>query len=94
MLEEYYSGEEKWDRFVSFYSDKWEQCENKELILSLYDYNDDIAKVIYGIEGSVKDVLALTSYKVPALGGLTPLDCLKDENLKKRLKTMLMRKPR
>ncbi len=94
MLEEYYKGDEKWDLFVSYYSDNWKECENKDLILSCLLGNEDIAKVIYGIEGSVEDTLVYINYNIPALEGLTPIECLKEQSLIKRLKTMLMRMPR
>lgn len=85
-LEQYYTGDEEWIRFSGLYSNTTGSIVS-ELENILKDRS--VANVIDGILGNTS--LVWIYKKVPALDNLRPVDCMDDQALKKRLKTMLMR---
>lgn len=91
MLEEYYDNNH-WEEYVKLYESFWIESEYQKRLLSSLNGKIDIAKVIYGIleEDSQKWIEKI----IPALGNIKPINCIDDEILSKRLKTMLTRMSR
>jgi len=91
-LENYHSSDAVWHRFAALFLDEWQTCQFKDELLSALDNDKEIAAVIYG---SVwQNALQWIDNSVPALDNITPRECMKTEDGRKRLKTMLMRMPR
>lgn len=91
-LENYYPGDDSWHRFAMLFADEWANCLFKDELLSALNDNEDIAMVIYA---SVRqNALQWIDESVPALNSITPRECMKTEDGRKRLKTMLTRMPR
>lgn len=89
-LEEYYSGEEHWQDIVDHANDEfWSDFDYKVELMSKLEGNDDIAKVVFAKMG-LKSIDWLDR-RIPALGNLKPIDCLKSDNLRNRLKECLLR---
>lgn len=91
-LENYYIGDDAWNNFVSVISKNWEKYESKKILLEELNQNKDIAKVC--IERFPIDLLDVINEKSPSLCGKSIVDCCNgDDDLNKRVKTMLMRMP-
>ncbi|ELN2737663.1 hypothetical protein QDZ16_005065 [Pluralibacter gergoviae] len=90
-LENYYTGDEKWNDFSGFYSESYLDDTARILARELEGHLD-IAVVIYGLLGP-KESFDWIYKKIPVLDNISPKDCLKSELLLKRLKTALMRMP-
>lgn len=90
-LEQYYESDESWNGFVDFHAKHWEKCTFKDSLVSSLNNNIDIAKVIFGV--LCNEGFFWIDSAAPALDGLKPIDCIFDENLKKRLKVVLTRMP-
>jgi hypothetical protein len=88
-LEQYYKGDDSWNKYSSIFGEDWTDSNFQKELLVLVNNQIDLAKVIYyhNTEFSIKWL----NSKVPALDDLTPLECLKDIELTKRLKVCLMR---
>jgi hypothetical protein len=90
-LEDFFSGEGSWNKFVEAFNGEWEKCPFKNKLISALGGHEDIAKVVYS---SVKEKsLEWINESVPALGNISPRECLVSERTVKRLKEMLMRMP-
>ena len=91
MLEKHYD-DNLWKDYVKLYESFWIDSEYQKKLLKNLNDKIDIAKVIYGIleEGS----LGWIEKTIPALGNIKPIDCIDNEILSKRLKTMLTRMSR
>ncbi len=89
-LEIYYSGDDDWNEWVDMCKkDFWTNSEYQNTLLQKLNEKLDLAVVIYGrLE---KESIDWIDKKVPALGYLTPLECLKSKNLILRLRECLMR---
>ena len=74
------------------YDDEWESCEFKEDLLKAMNNHLDIAIVIYGT--LLDDSMSWVSRSVPALSGLTPIQCMSTPSGIKRLKQILLSLPR
>ena len=83
-LENYYSGDLVWNRFVNLYVEFWTDNSLQRL-----NHHRDIAQVIYGKFGSSS--LSVITQPVPALDNLSIADCIAAPNLLQRLKECLMR---
>ena len=90
-LENYYSGDFAWHRFLSLYEDCWNDNSTTTQLITYLKGNVDIAKVIYGKFG--ESSLSVITQSVPALEGLSIIDCVNDLNHIRRLKECLMRMP-
>ena len=90
-LEQYFEGEEIWIKYSSLFGDDWTNSELQIKLLRICNDHLDIAKVIFYElgEGSIKWM----NSKVPALDNLSPVECLNNEDLIKRLKVCLHRFP-
>ncbi|XTZ40181.1 hypothetical protein ACQYRI_09485 [Salmonella enterica] len=88
-LEEYYSGDDAWQRLVNIYKEDYLD-DNARLLAKKINGNLDIAVVIYGKRG-LREGIWWLNREVPALDYLKPIDCLQEDNLIKRLKECLMR---
>jgi len=91
-LEQYYSGNDDWCDIVQMAKeDFWIDSEYQKNLLKVMKNQLDISMAIYARfkEGSIEWV----SRKVPALGHITPLECLETTSLTKRLREALMRMP-
>ena len=88
-LEMYFNGEKSWIEYSSIFGEDWTDSDFQKELLTLVNNQIDLAKVIYyhNTEFSIKWL----NSKVIALDNLTPLECLKDIELTKRLKVCLMR---
>ena len=81
-LEQYYPGDDAWRDFTAVFTNK----PSDELVQAC-NGDHDLAKVIdYYTEG-----LNYLNCKVPALDKKTPKESLNDENLMRRLRTLIMR---
>ena len=90
-LEKYFKSETDWKDFSRNYNEKWAECPFKEELLEKVRNNKEIAVVIYGtVEDGAFNYL---NSNIPALDGLTPLECLESKDTIKRLKVALMRMP-
>ena len=88
-LEKYYPGDKKWRDFVSVFEDKWTNSKLQIELLNALNDKKDLAIVIYGI--MTIHCLNYLNARIPALGQLTPLECLQNKTLIKRLRVCLMR---
>ncbi|QVN23288.1 hypothetical protein [Burkholderia pyrrocinia] len=89
-LEQYYPGDTSWHRFVDVFG----QSKSKQAVQDLaQSLNGDVelATVIYEVVGAGYG--EWIHQKVPALDHLTPVECICDPALTKRLRTALMRFP-
>lgn len=91
MLEKYYD-DNLWKDYVKLYESFWIDSEYQKKLLENLNDKIDIAKVIYGIleEESLRWIEKI----IPALGNIKPIDCIDNEILSRRLKTMLTRMSR
>lgn len=91
-LEKHYQGDESWNRFVNFYSNRdYDQTLFERLLASL-NGEKDLAIVILGKFRNEKCLEWINS-RPNVLDGVTAIECLDDEKLVKRLRTALMRFP-
>jgi len=90
-LEKYYPGDDDWNEYVIHFNDDWNESDIQLRLLNKLGNQQDLAKVISGKVGA--EALNWVSKNIPALDGLTPIECLADDALVKRLKTALMRMP-
>lgn len=90
-MQEDYSTEESWLMYVSLFDNYWNKYEFQLELLAACNGHLDIAKVISYHLGDHS--LKWMTSKVPALGDLTPLDCVNNDNLRDRLKVCLRRFP-
>ncbi|MDO5968589.1 hypothetical protein Q4Q35_02105 [Flavivirga aquimarina] len=90
-LEQYFKGQNSWEKFIEVFESNWKDPEFQKTLLSKVDNRIDLAKVIYYKFGETS--LNWLDKNIPALDNLTPLECLKSEKLINRLKVCLMRMP-
>ena len=88
-LEKYFDGEQSWLEFSELFDEIWENSQFQNELLVLLNGQIDLAKVIYYY--NQKNSIDWLNKKVPALDGLSPMECISDETLTKRLKVCLMR---
>ncbi|WP_425077854.1 hypothetical protein [Psychroserpens sp. S379A] len=90
-LEKYFKGEKYWIEYSINFGDSWNESEFQKELLSQLDNKIDLAKVIYYhcAESSIKWI----NSKIPALDNIKPVECIKNDELIKRLKVCLMRFP-
>ena len=91
MIEEHFDNS-LWENYIKLYESFWVNSEYQKTLLKSLNNKVDIAQVIYGI-------LEMESHIwiekiIPALGNMKPINCIDDEILFKRLKTMLTRMSR
>ena len=90
-LENYYPGDDAWYNFVQVFSGVWNDCDCQDEIIQKLNGQKDIAMVIYGINGN--NWATWIDLPIPALDGVSPVECVVEPMLVKRLRTMLMRLP-
>ncbi|MFA4870746.1 MAG: hypothetical protein WC623_21295 [Pedobacter sp.] len=91
-LEQYFdsNGSQAWDTLVNWATETyWTNSESQKLLEQTLKNHTDIAKVMYARLG--EESLQWIHRKVPALDGLSPLECLETPELIKRLKEGLSR---
>jgi len=91
-LEQYFdsNGSLAWDTLVKLATETyWTNSESQKLLGRSLNNHTDIAKVMYARLGEAS--LQWIHNKVPALDGLSPLECLETLELIKRLKEGLCR---
>ena len=89
-LEEYYKGDAAWRDFAAAVENEIGICPLKESIeKSIPD--SDLANVICFLVGSHS--LEWINKQIPALDGMTPVECMNSEAGIRRLKAALMRMP-
>jgi argonaute-like protein implicated in RNA metabolism and viral defense len=89
-LEQYFK-HENWMKFSSLFENIPDELEMKKELLEILEDDIILANVIYQSLG--KHSIKWINNKVPALDNLTPKECLKNIELKNRLKECLMRMP-
>jgi len=89
-LEQYYCGDDAWEKFASYYGENPDSPVTSELIKAL---NGDVllAKTIEWLMGGGEYPLLWIKIKNPGLDDLRPIDCLYDNNYLRRLRVLLMR---
>ncbi|WP_053978627.1 hypothetical protein [Mangrovimonas xylaniphaga] len=90
-LEQYFNDEESWKRYSSHFSLYWTNSDFETKLLGYLENRLDFAQVIHYHLG--QNSIGWIYSKVPDLDELTPIECLQDEVLIKRLKVLLMRFP-
>jgi hypothetical protein len=90
-LEDYYSGDDGFHRFAIACADIWDKCSHKQRLLAAVGGDLDLAMACYYHLG--ENACDWLSSKVPELEGLTPTECLKSEQERRRLKECLWRMP-
>lgn len=90
-IEQYYPGDEIWDEFVEVVSADWSRCGFQDDLVEKLDGRKRFAQAIYHLAGD--RALYWINQPVPALDGLTPVECLANKKLRQRLKTLLLRSP-
>jgi hypothetical protein len=90
-LERYYPGDAAWSNYVGVMSEAWPACGFQQSLLAELGGLTDIAQVVYALVGD--DALRWIHSPAPALDGLSPLECLANADLARRLRSMLMRMP-
>lgn len=88
-LEKYYPGDDAWHNFVQVFSSAWSDCNCQDEMTQKLNGQRDIAMVIYGINRS--GWATWIDLHIPALDGASPVECVADPMLVRRLRTMLMR---
>ena len=88
-LEQYFKGDESWNRFSSVFGDEWTNSDVQKSLLNQLENRLDLAKVIYFHLGSHS--LEWINKELPILDGLTPNECLKNKETENRLRVCLMR---
>jgi hypothetical protein len=89
QLEQQYAGDDAWTTFVAAIPEGSGQCP-AELVKALNGHVD-LAKAAFFHVGEV--ALSWVNNTVPALDGLTPVECAREPRLVVRLRSMLMRMP-
>ena len=91
-IEQYYPGDERWERFVNFYRKKLTDFTSISILSAKLDHHEDLSIVILGLMGDENSISYIET-KMDILEGLSPIECLQSENLIKRLKVALLRYP-
>lgn len=90
-LENHYSGDEAFLKYSQCFQEEWGKFEDKIALLELVNGDVALARPIaYHLRHAYK---AWFSSSVPALGDLSPTECLKSPRGIKRLKECLLRFP-
>ncbi|AWM15207.1 hypothetical protein DI487_15965 [Flavobacterium sediminis] len=92
MLEKYYRGDDSWKEFLDVFP-KYSDLENDKffkLLFSDLEMKKDLSIVIFELIGG-EDSIDWIHQNNPALGNLKPIECINDDKLLMRLKTLLMR---
>jgi hypothetical protein len=87
-LEQYFKPE-NWMKFSRLFENIPNELEIKKELLEILEDDIILANVIYQVIG--ENSINWINNKVPALENLTPKECLKNLELKNRLKECLMR---
>ncbi|QLG96198.1 hypothetical protein HZF02_31625 [Pseudomonas yamanorum] len=90
-LEDEYPGDAAWQSSVNLYEEDYLDDDARTLAQALGGHLD-LAVILRGKRG-LEEGLWWIEQKVPALNNITPLDCLANPTLVKRLRTALMRMP-
>lgn len=90
-LEGFYSGDDRWERYVALYNKDYFD-DNAKFLASKLNGALDLAVVIYGKRG-IKEGVWWIEQHVPMLDNLRPVDCLDDKQMIYRLRECLMRMP-
>jgi hypothetical protein len=90
-LEQYFKGEESWNKYSSCFSSNWHNSDFETKLLGYLKNKIDFAQVIY-FHLQENSINWLNS-KVPDLDNLTPMECINDKELINRLKVFLRRFP-
>ncbi|TJZ62948.1 hypothetical protein FAZ15_01200 [Sphingobacterium olei] len=91
-LEQYFdsNGSKAWDTLVKLATEtSWTNSESQKILEQILNNHTDIAKVLYARLG--EESINWIYRKVPALDGMSPLECLETPELIKRLKEGLSR---
>jgi len=90
-LEDYYGGDDGFHELALACALEWPKCAWEVELLDAVGGDLDLAIVLHYHFG--EKVFEALQAPVPALEGLTPAECLKSENGRRRLKEYLWRMP-
>ena len=90
-LEDDYPGDADWQSLVDLYKEDYLDDDARTLAQALEGHLD-MAVILRGKRG-LEESLWWVKRRVPALDNITPLECLADPVLIRRLKSALMRMP-
>ena len=90
-LEDHYAGDEDFHRFATVCGAEWATCDCQAKLLENVGGDLDVAMAIH--YHFLERAIGVLSEKIPALDGLTPNECMKSENGRRRLKEFLWRIP-
>jgi hypothetical protein len=81
-----------WIKFSNLFKDEWDDCSFKMELLDSVDQDERIAWVVYG--SFLGDSLGWMKREVPDLDGEKPIEAIKTESGKSKIKSTLMSMPR
>jgi len=81
-----------WIKFSNLFKDEWDDCSFKMELLDSVDQDERIAWVVYG--SFLGDSLGWMNREVPDLDGKKPIEAIKTESGKSKIKSTLMSMPR
>lgn len=90
-LEDHYAGNEAFEKYSNCFSSYWDSFEHQEELLNIVEGDLVIAKAIAYHMGSNFRKWMLS--RPPVLEGLSPIECMKTEQGKNKLKCCLHRMP-
>ena len=90
-LEDEYPGDEAFARFSKAFEQHWLAFAGKQALLEKLSGDVELARAVAG--QCAESSLEWLDQEVPALGSMTPLECLATKSGMRRLRTCLMRMP-
>ena len=91
-LERFYSGDEAWADFANVFKGELNQCKFRDDLVKIMGDDEQLAEVVYASVGDISMTWVCES--IPALSGLSPVQCIQSPRTIQRLREMLMRMPR
>jgi hypothetical protein len=89
-LDEHYLGDEAFAKYSAAFTDDWDAFPGKDELLNVVGSIDLARPIAFHCGSRFSEWLRA---KIPALGNLTPLECLSSQTGIRRLKSCLMRMP-
>ncbi|MCY1056208.1 antitoxin Xre/MbcA/ParS toxin-binding domain-containing protein [Nannocystis sp. SCPEA4] len=91
-LEDHYAGDAAWNAFAPLFRGQLADYASAEQLKQLLGGDEELADVVYGSVGD--SALQWVIQPIPALSGLSPVQCLASDKTRNRLREMLLRMPR
>ena len=90
-LEDFYSGDAAWRKFARLFEGQLARYPFAEELKRLLGGDEELANVVAGAVGD--SALRWVTQDIPALSGLSPVECVASATLLNRLREMLLRFP-